>query len=214
MPTSTVSLSRSPLSAVVLDYQQYYQRILDLSLQHSNTCHTYVYGQIPIINGHVFNTILTPTSPLPTQYAPHPHQYNVSIVQKNAAFNILTAACPNAPVFADFEQLFNWICSILVGKNPRFPFKSVNLTIYDIALRYGFNQTPKVLPQKYVYILASGPRNGYGIYCRLYNGGKKPNKKKGYLVPTSFFSNMFAHFSPNLPYPVSMYIEDILCLYK
>ena len=90
--------------------------------------------------------------------------------------------------------------------------QNTGLLTYDIALRIGYGLSPQVLPQKYVYILAQGPRDGLKDYCTNL-GIAAPRKMKGYLVYAAFFDSMTRTFTPAYNLSKSMYIEDILCIY-
>ena len=117
------------------------------------------------------------------KYKVHPHQFRVSGCTLKQVSNTLISKLPLAPTFTDFEELFAWVDKSIRGKTPLL--QHTCLLTYDIALRYGFSLTPQILPDKYVYILAEGPRKGLKAYCTRMHISV-PRKKKGYLVPSSF----------------------------
>ena len=138
----------------------------------------------------------------------HPHQYRVADATLRAVENALNTAM--MPTFKDFEDLFDWVDKTIKGSKPLM--QNTGLLTYDIALRIGYGLSPQVLPQKYVYILAQGPRDGLKDYCTNL-GIAAPRKMKGYLVDATFFNKMIRTFTPAYNLSNSMYLEDILCIY-
>lgn len=74
--------------------------------------------------------------------------------------------------FKDFEDLYDY-----VSKKSGLSFPNC-LLVYDFSLRMGYNISPKVLPQKYVYLF-NGAKEGAEALLGA--------KIKGYKIPTSIF---------------------------
>ena len=112
--------------------------------------------------------------------------------------------------FNNFEHLYDVIRAIfLVNKHT-----SSILTIYDTALRIGFNHAEPIFPSKFVYLYggmdkSNNPRGPLGGAIALYGQQwVKDHLDKDYpfLIETRWFHDKF----PNLP---SWEIESILCIY-
>lgn len=117
------------------------------------------------------------------------------------------AANWNRHSFKDFEDLYDYVYSILV-KTPTNPKGVVAnpyaLIIYDIALRLAYRF--EVWPEKYVYLNGSGPAKGVealglGKYI------KKDKKKK-----TILRTDIVKHY-PELGELDAAQLEDFLCIY-
>ena len=95
--------------------------------------------------------------------------------------------------FVDFEQLYDYIASIIAGIPGIGP-----LTVYDTAKRIGHLFANPIYPQQYVY-LSAGAMDG----AKALLGTK--NLK--FREPTALFEPYFR----GLP---SIFVEDILCIFK
>lgn len=90
-----------------------------------------------------------------------PHQWRVLHSAMNGIWEKLSAQKERIASVRDFEELYK-----IVEEN-RVP-NIGDLTIYDIAVRIGYLQTPKVLPQKFVYIHAGAKEGVKALYrCGL-----------------------------------------------
>ena len=137
----------------------------------------------------------------------HSHQsryYSKSALHKIAEH---LAANWNRHSFKDFEDLYDYVYSILV-KTPTNPKGVVAnpyaLIIYDIALRLAYRFG--VWPEKYVYLNGSGPAKGVealglGKYI------KKDKKRK-----TILRTDIVKHY-PELGELDAAQLEDFLCIY-
>lgn len=116
---------------------------------------------------------------------------------KDAGFNDngILSKQHSAVKFNNFEDLYDTVESII---------KSIrgigDLAIYDISVRIGNHQTPKILPSEYVYIHA-GTRTGAEKAL-----GRRINVKR---LPIGTFSHI-----PYLNGMNALEIEDFLCIYK
>ncbi|MBO5703483.1 MAG: hypothetical protein J6R91_02765 [Bacteroidaceae bacterium] len=139
----------------------------------------------------------------------HGHQYCIS----NDAVNAAVAALLESEVmlanlhqykpfvsgkqfvkgFVDFEELYDFVCSVIGKINGIGP-----LTVYDTAKRIGHLLTPAIYPKQYVY-LAAGALEG----AKMLLGDKKLK-----------FREPIKRFEPYFGTLGSLYIEDILCIYK
>ena len=95
--------------------------------------------------------------------------------------------------FADFEQLYDFVASVIAGISGIGP-----LTVYDTARRIGHLFDEPIYPQKYVY-LSAGAMDGAKVLLE--------SNKLEFREPASLFVPFFG----NLP---SIFVEDILCIYK
>jgi len=122
----------------------------------------------------------------------------------------LTQANLHTLRFETFEDLYDAVRKIYSSNGH----PNAILAIYDTALRIGYNHSPQILPEKYVYLYGgmdknhkhSGPKGGA---IALY-GSKWVNehldKDYPYRIETRWFMDKF----PNL---LSWEIESILCIY-
>ncbi|MBR5654634.1 MAG: hypothetical protein IKX22_11215 [Prevotella sp.] len=112
---------------------------------------------------------------------------------KDATANLKACACLSHS-FANFEDLYDCVNKCIGGIPKVGP-----LAVYDIALRIGYLLNPHVLPKDYVYV-SNGALKGFK---RLYPGVPVVDGR----VPIIVFKKLFGSLD-------SMYIEDILCIYK
>ena len=141
----------------------------------------------------------------------NPHQrYPMTLSQNQIILRKIAehlAANWNRHSFKDFEDLYDYVYSILV-KTPTNPKGVVAnpyaLIIYDIALRLAYRFG--VWPEKYVYLNGSGPAKGVealglGKYI------KKDKKRK-----TILRTDIVKHY-PELGELDAAQLEDFLCIY-
>ena len=95
--------------------------------------------------------------------------------------------------FCDFEELYDFVHSVIGGISGIGP-----LTIYDTAKRIGHLLQPAIYPKQYVY-LAAGAKEGAETLL-----GMKPLK----------FRESIQMFEPYFGTFPSIFIEDMLCIYK
>ena len=105
--------------------------------------------------------------------------------QKMASLNFLQS-------FNDFDALFNY-----VARNSGLA-NGCCLLVYDFCLRMGHHMSPKVEPDKYVYLFR-GARGGAEAVLG--------NLKNTYKLPTAFLQDALSAHSLT-----SMEIEDFLCV--
>lgn len=128
------------------------------------------------------------------------------------------------PVFSkDNEVIIShqaFIETVLSAAYRMFPNEVINspdigdLTIYDIAVRIGYLQTPKVLPQDFVYIHAGAKEGAMALYrCGLIK--TKPSAIMSLqdfeiLMPLKNIDRRHHHIPEFATY--SMIIENFLCV--
>lgn len=132
------------------------------------------------------------------------HQYRIGHVRLNIALEALVASGFNESgilikdglpyQFADFEELFNTINEIIGSQKG-----IAGLTVYDIATRIGLHQTPKIAPEKYIYLYRGAKAGAKALLGR--------NVK--YREPFEVFKDL-----PELKGKPAWQIEDILCIDK
>lgn len=113
----------------------------------------------------------------------------------NKALSVLKPLLPavKTMAFPSFEDLYSWVDNQIGGISG-----IGRVTIYDVALRMGINQYPKVIPENYVYITSHSVRE---------SAEKLLNRKiTDIRIHISVFSGIFPHYT-------AMEIEDILCVY-
>ena len=108
----------------------------------------------------------------------------------------------------DFEELYDYVDSIFKQGGRSYAY----LSIYDTAYRIGFNLTPQILPEKYVYLNAGaykGADNLYGKSWILKNDDKRfvnrNHTKYSTRVKTTKFKQKFGNLD-------SVGIESLLCI--
>lgn len=114
------------------------------------------------------------------------------------------AANWNRNSFKDFEDLYDYVSSILVKSttNPNGLVKNpYALIIYDIALRLAFRYG--VWPQKYVYLNGSGP----------YEAAKTLKLRKYIKKRKILYSDVIKQY-PELGNLDAAEIEDFFCIYR
>lgn len=95
--------------------------------------------------------------------------------------------------FADFEQLYDFVASVIAGISGIGP-----LTVYDTAKRIGHLFANPIYPQQYVY-LSGGAMDGAKALLGTNN--------LKFREPAGLFEPYFKGLS-------SVFIEDILCIFK
>lgn len=136
-----------------------------------------------------------------------PHQWRVHHSAMNNILEKLNGQKERIASARDFEELYKII------EENRVPDIG-DLTIYDIAVRLGYLQIPKVLPQKFVYIHA-GAREGAKA---LYQRGLIKTKPSAImslqdfeiLMPLKNIDRRHHHIPEFATY--SMIIENFLCV--
>lgn len=122
------------------------------------------------------------------------HQSRIPIEVLDIALKKLTSAKLMSGTYADFEELYDKVDDLLR------PIKGIGDTaIYEFSVRIGNNLlTPKVLPDKYVYI----------------HRGSKDGAKKLLGVSRLSFRVDKSKFPKDLQKLTSVEIEDFLCTFK
>lgn len=106
--------------------------------------------------------------------------------------------------FDTFEDLYKAVKEIYDSNSH----PNAILAIHDTALRIGYNSSPQILPEKFVYLYGTSQIGPLGGATRLYGQEWIDNHfdKINHRIATKWFMNKF----PNLP---SWEIESILCIY-
>lgn len=124
------------------------------------------------------------------------HGRRMPWINTREAVDKLIASSIISNKFTDFEALHAEVGRILKGIN----FAQGPLTVYDTALNIGY--ILKVLPKKKIYLYA-GAWDGAKIIASIFN------------FPIRHIMNVSVWQAPSLfPGIDSMYIEDILCVFK
>ena len=136
--------------------------------------------------------------------SPHAHQKRWH-TRLNGIVNDLEKVKIQSYRFINFEHLYDIVRTIfMVNRHP-----NAILTIYDTALRIGYNHSEPILPSKFVYLYGNskkGPKSGaINLYGQAWVQ-KNADKDYEYRIKTRWFNDKF----PNLP---SWEIESILCIY-
>lgn len=136
---------------------------------------------------------------------PHPHQQR----WHNRLGSVITAL-QDVEIqkyrFTNFEHIYDVVRAIFtLNKHPK-----AFLTIYDTALRIGYNHKEQILPNKYVYLYGNdkiGPKGGaIALYGSIWVNNHL-DIGYPYRIETRWFNE---EKFPNLP---SWEIESILCIY-
>lgn len=168
------------------------------------TFHNYIYGySIKAVKDLWAKLPLTP-----------PYSYVVPNGHQRRQFHATSK--PYAPIASNpvnittlsqctnFEDIYEYVFNVFISAGSLAP-----LTIYDTAYRIGFNMTPQILPNKFVY-LSAGALNGaeclYGKKWVIVNKDKVFSLKgKNFIrIRTSAFKQIF----PGLD---SVGVENVLC---
>lgn len=133
----------------------------------------------------------------------HGHQYCISDVSiLEARERLRKASVKRKPfvkanklneVFADFEELYDFVNSVIGGVSGIGP-----LTVYDTAKRIGHLFEKPIYPKAYVYLSAGAEKGAKALLNR---------KSLSFREPTIVFEPFFG----TLP---SVFVEDILCIFK
>lgn len=106
--------------------------------------------------------------------------------------------------FNDFDELLESVRADIKGV-----YGIDDLTVYDTALRIGWNQNPRLVPQKYVY-LHQGAMKGAVALQRVSRLLKRPyftfEGKLEYKVEISYFRKDLRELGAN-------FLEDFLCVF-
>lgn len=107
--------------------------------------------------------------------------------------------------FTNFEHLYDVVRSVFIIAGHPYAF----LTIYDTALRIGYNHKEQILPSKFVYLYGSEDVGPMSAAIKLYGQAwvdKHLDKDYPYRIKARWFGDKF----PNL---TAWEIESILCIY-
>lgn len=107
--------------------------------------------------------------------------------------------------FTNFEHLYDVVRSIFLQNGHHNAF----LTIYDTALRIGYNHKEQIMPNKFVYLYGNKSIGPLGGATALYGQqwiDDHYDKDYKHRIKARWFADKF----PNLP---SWEIESILCIY-
>lgn len=134
----------------------------------------------------------------------HPHQSRYYSKESLKEIAKHLAAHWNRNTFKDFEDLYEYVSSILVKtatNQSGLVKKSYALIIYDIAIRLAYRYG--VWPKKYVYLNGTGPYNAVNdLGLKAYIG------KQGRILYADIIKNY-----PELGKLDAAQLEDILCIY-
>lgn len=140
---------------------------------------------------------------LKTFTSPNSHQRHLYDQLENIVKN-LTKTNIQSQAFNKFEDLYDAVKKIYESNGH----PNAILAIYDTALRIGYNRSPQILPEKFVYLYGTSKTGPLGGATRLYGQEwiDKHFDKINHRIKTRWFANKF----PKLP---SWEIESILCIY-
>ena len=175
---------------IIDDYEQNELPTIKEELAACENARDYVYGKR---YNKVSKTFTSPNS----------HQSHL-FGQLEEIVNAIEDANLQAQSFDAFEDLYDAVKKIYESNGH----PSAILAIYDTTLRIGYNHSPQILPEQYVYLYGTSKTGPLGGATRLY-GQKWINlhfDKSNHRIKTRWFHDKF----PNLP---SWEIESILCIY-
>lgn len=175
---------------IIDDYKQNELPTIKEELAACENARDYVYGKR---YNKVSKTFTSPNS----------HQSHL-FGQLEEIVNAIEDANLQAQPFDAFEDLYDAVKKIYESNGH----PSAILAIYDTTLRIGYNHSPQILPEQYVYLYGTSKTGPLGGATRLY-GQKWINlhfDKSNHRIGTRWFHDKF----PNLP---SWEIESILCIY-
>lgn len=154
-------------------------------------------GVRDFVYGNRYNKILK------TFTSPNSHQRHLYDQLENIVKN-LTKTIIQSQAFNKFEDLYDAVKKIYESNGH----PNAILAIYDTALRIGYNSSPQILPEKFVYLYGTSKTGPLGGATRLYGQEwmDKHFDKTNHRIETKWFMDKF----PNLP---SWEIESILCIY-
>lgn len=154
-------------------------------------------GVRDFVYGKRYNKILK------TFTSPNSHQRHL-VGQLEKIVKTLETTYLQPQNFDTFEDLYNVVKEIYESNGH----PNAILAIYDTALRIGYNSSPQILPEKFVYLYGTSKTGPLGGATRLYGQGwiDKHFDKINHRIETRLFMNKF----PDLP---SWEIESILCIY-
>ena len=140
---------------------------------------------------------------LKTFTSPNAHQRHLNNQLENIVKN-LTKTNIQSQAFNKFEDLYDAVKKIYESNGH----PNAILAIYDTALRIGYNSSPQILPEKFVYLYGTSKTGPLGGATRLYGQGwiDKHFNKINHRIETRWFANKFPKLS-------SWEIESILCIY-
>ena len=175
---------------IIDDYEQNELPTIKEELAACENARDYVYGKRYNKVSKIFTS-------------PNSHQSHL-FGQLEEIVNAIEDANLQAQPFDAFEDLYDAVKKIYEPNGH----PSAILAIYDTTLRIGYNHSPQILPEQYVYLYGTSKTGPLGGATRLY-GQKWINlhfDKSNHRIETRWFHDKF----PNLP---SWEIESILCIY-
>ena len=128
------------------------------------------------------------------------HQWCLSNKAVDDAVNkLLTHPTFTTSTFKDFEDLYDTIYNIIGHGNTGISY----CTVYDTAIRYGWTLSPKIEPDKYVYVHRKLVSSAKHIL-----GGKAPIVNHCRINRSEFDKK-----EPEFKKLTALEIEDFLCVY-
>ena len=173
------------LEGLIKDYLNQYRQSHGDYLSSLRTTTDYICGEV--------NPVEAPSG---SPYILNGHQWHLRFPSRRPTVDTVAALWEgrDKKTFTDFEELYAAVEKI---KQPYFG----DTCIYDFALRYGWNQDPRVVPERYVYIHSKPLESAR----RLFELGYIP--KIARRLPLSDCAALL------LPGMTAMDIEHFLCVY-
>ena len=166
---------------IIADYEQQHLDSIKKDLTACKKISDYVYGKT--LNKHQQR---------------HNNRFN-NVVKAMTLFHIQKWR------FTNFEHLYDVVRSVFLTKGHIGAY----LTMYDTALRIGYNHKEQILPSKFVYLYGNKTSGPLGGATALYGQqwiDEHYDKDYKHRIKARWFADKF----PNLP---SWEIESILCIY-
>ena len=183
---------------------QHFNRVRDIIHDYKRTKLSTIMAELAacggvrdFVYGKIYNKILK------TFTSSNSHQRHLYDQLENIVKN-LTKTNIQPQAFNKFEDLYDAVKKIYESNGH----PNAILAIYDTALRIGYNSSPQILPEKFVYLYGTSKTGPLGGATRVYGQEwiDKHFDKINHRIETRLFMNKF----PDLP---SWEIESILCIY-
>ena len=176
---NVIRISKGFMKNFVIPAYKQLKPIIDKEMHSLSSTSDYIYGKHIVVSGKTIDDIweilpsLSAGGVAYTFAQPNDHQE-----RHWAKKTYRSLASPTLPTSAtDFEELFEQVYTIF-AKNG---FKNAFLTAYDTARRIGYNMSPQVLPDKFVYLPAGAYKGAaclFGLDWISRNEDKKFKQRK------------------------------------
>ncbi|MBQ2292018.1 MAG: hypothetical protein II248_07680 [Paludibacteraceae bacterium] len=215
---NVIRISKGFMKNFVIPAYKQLKPIIDKEMHSLSSTRDYIYGKHLVVNGKAVKDIWEILPSLHAGIIPYsfaqPNDHQERHWAKKTYRSLASLTLPTSAT--DFEELFEQVYTIF-AKNG---FKNAFLTAYDTARRIGYNMSPQVLPDKFVYLPAGAYKGAaclFGLDWISRNEDKKfKQRKTGHFARVQRTKFYYTKNKTKIDYFDGLNafdIEDMLCIF-